>query len=119
MTTYAVFDRNANAAPAAVADRFSWFAAILPPIYLLAHGLFLALLGYLVATAGLIAASNWIGDDVAFWLYVLLSIWIGFEASGFRRAALVRNGWRYRADVIAAAADLAQVEWLKRNTPNA
>ncbi len=119
MTTYAVFDRNANAAPAAVADRFTGFAAIMPPSYFVAQGRVLALVGYIVAPAGGIAASNWIGDDVAFWLYVLLSIWIGFEASGFRRAALARSGWHYRADVIAAAADLAQVEWLKRISPDA
>ena len=33
MTTYAVFDRNANGAPAVVPDRFSWFAALLLWLY--------------------------------------------------------------------------------------
>ena len=120
MTTYAVFEPNAKGtAPAAVADRFSWFAAILPPVYMLVHGLWLVLLGYIVVVAALGAAGNWIGDDVSFWLYVLFALWIGFEASGLRRAALSRRGWRYRADIIASATDLAQVEWLKQQRANA
>ena len=39
MTLYSVFDRRLDEAPATVPDRFSWFAALLPPIWALAHGL--------------------------------------------------------------------------------
>src|SRR6185437_8661590 len=49
MTIYAVFDRDAKEVPAVVAERFSWLAFLLPPLFALRHGLLLALLGWLVA----------------------------------------------------------------------
>ena len=113
VTLYSVFEREAEA-PAAVADRFSWFAALLPPVYALVHGLWLALLGYIVALAALVGISPWIGGEAAFWLYVILAALIGFEASTLQRLKLASRGWRYRTEVIAAAEDLAQVEFLKR-----
>jgi hypothetical protein len=113
MTTYAVFDRDAKEAPAVVPERFSWFAAILPPIYALVHGLWLELVGYIVAVVLLSLASNTIGDGAAFWVYVLFAIWLGFEAPSFRKSALKGRGWRYRTDVIAAGADLAELEGMK------
>jgi len=114
MTTYAVFDRNAKGAPAVVPDRFSWFAALLPPVFALVHGLWLELVAYVAVVALLSMASVWIGDDASFWIYVVFALWIGFEAAGLRRSALKRQGWNYRTDVIAAADDLAELEWLKR-----
>ncbi|RYE88174.1 MAG: DUF2628 domain-containing protein, partial [Hyphomicrobiales bacterium] len=99
-------------APAVVPDKFSWAAAILPPVYALNHGLWLGLVLYVVAVAAIGVSSLWIGDDAAFWLYGLLAVLIGFEAAGFRRAKLRRKGWAYRSDVIAAAPDLAQRDWL-------
>ena len=33
MTLYSVFDRRHDEAPAVVADRFSWLAALLPPVF--------------------------------------------------------------------------------------
>jgi hypothetical protein len=114
MTTFAIFDRPDSAAPTVVADRFSWFAALLPPVFALAHGLWLALLGYAIILAVLIAGRSWIGDGAAFWIYVVSAIWIGFEAPALRRAALRRRGWSDRGDIIAMSPDLAQLEWLKR-----
>jgi hypothetical protein len=49
-----------------------------------------------------------------FWLYVLLAILIGLEAGAIRRAHLGRDGWRHVAEIVAPAADVAEVEWLKR-----
>jgi hypothetical protein len=43
MTVYAVFDRDANLVPAVVPERFSWFAAFLPPVFAIVHGLWLEL----------------------------------------------------------------------------
>ena len=113
MTIYAVFDKGATETTTVVADRFSWFAAILPPIFALAHGLWPSLLGYLVLVAALVVASRVIGGGAAFWTYVAIATWIGFEAPAFRRAALRRRGWSYRSDVIAAAEDLAELEGVK------
>ena len=112
MTLYSVFERPDEMAPAVVPEKFSWAAAILPPAYALYHGLWLGLLLYVAAVAVIIVASLWVGGDAAFWLYVLLAALVGFEAAGFRRAKLRAKGWRYRSDVVAAAPDLAQRDWL-------
>jgi hypothetical protein len=119
MTTYAVFDKDAMPVPAVVPDRFSWFAALLPPVFALAHGLWLELLAYVVLVVLLGFASRLIGDDASFWIYVVFAIWIGFEASALRRSALARKGWRYRTDLIAPADDLAQLEGFKLRRPAA
>ena len=113
MTIYAVFDKEAIDAPAVVADRFSWFAALLPPVFALVHGLWLELVGYLILLALVSVASAVIGDDASFWIYVVLAIWIGFEAPALRRGALHRRGWRYRGEVVAAEEDLAMLGGLR------
>ena len=115
MTIYSVFERPNEIAPTVVPEKFSWFAALLPPVYALYHGLWLGLLAYVVATVAIGAASRlWLGGEAGFWLYMLLAILIGFEAAGFRRAKLRAKGWSYRSDVVAGAADLAQRDWLLR-----
>jgi hypothetical protein len=117
VTLYSVFERSSDPAPAVVPEKFSWFAALLPPVYALVHGLWLGLIGYIVLVAALVLAGLYLGDDAGFWLYVLAAILIGFEAPALRRAKLKSGGWTYRTDVVAAAEDLAQTEWLKRKAP--
>ena len=112
MTLYSVFERADEIAPVVVPEKFSWAAAILPPIYALYHGLWFGLFLYIVKVAGIVVASLWIGGEASFWLYVLLAALAGFEAAGFRRAKLKRKGWTYRSDVVASAPDLAQRDWL-------
>lgn len=113
MTLYAVFDRDAKEAPAVVADRFSWFAALLPPVYALVHALWLELVVFVIAAVLLSAAASAIGDDAAFWIYVVLALWFGFEAPSLRASALRRRGWRHRADVVATSEDAAQIEGIR------
>lgn len=112
MTLYSVFERADEIAPVVVPEKFSWAAAILPPVYALYHGLWLGLFLYILAVAAIVVASLWIGGEAGFWLYVLLAVLGGFEAAGFRRGKLKRKGWTYRSDVVAAAPDLAQRDWL-------
>lgn len=114
MTLYSMFDRRLDEPPAVVPDRFSWFAALLPPVYGLAHGLWLALIAYVVGVALIAVASLWLGADAGFWLYVCLALLIGFEAPTLRRRALRRRGYIYRSELIAAAPDMAQVDWMRR-----
>ena len=116
MTLYSIFERPDELAPAVVPERFSWFAALLPPVYGLVHGLWLGLVLYVAALVVLVFASAWIGDDAMFWLYVLLAALIGLEAPAFRRRALKARGWSYRTDLVAAAPDLAQRDWLSRRS---
>ena len=91
MTLYSLFTRNGadgpDAAPQAVAERFSWFAFLLPPVYALVHRLWLAFLGLVVVILALGFAGRWLGGDAAFWLYGLMALWFGFEAP----AELVRQ----------------------------
>lgn len=112
MTLYSVFERPNEIAPAVVPEKFSWAAAILPPVYALWHGLWLGLFLYVVALAAIVVASLWVGGEAALWLYLLLAALAGFEAAGFRRGKLTARGWTYRSDVIAAAPDLAQRDWI-------
>ena len=115
MTLYAIFEPKPGKAggPDAVAERFSWFAAILPPVFALAHGLWLELLGFVVVAVALRFAAPWIGGSAAFGLYVLFVLWIGFAAASIRRHALAWRGWRHRRDIVAAAPDLARLNWLE------
>ncbi|HQZ12912.1 MAG TPA: DUF2628 domain-containing protein [Devosia sp.] len=114
MTLYSVFDRRQNEAPEVVPDRFSWFAALLPPVYAALHRLWLALIGWVLLMIGVGLIGTFFGAELGFWVYVLLAILIGFEAPALRRLGLRRRGYLYRSELIAAAPDLAQVIWMKR-----
>ncbi len=113
MTIYAVFDHAAKPAPVAVPDRFSWFAALLPPVFALARGLWLELVAYLVVVMLLAAAVPSIGGDAVGWIYLVFAVWIGFEAPALRRGALSRRRWRFRGDFVAASEDVAMLEGLR------
>ncbi len=115
MTLYSIYARPEQAAPAAVPDRFSWFAALFPPVFALVHGLWLALAGMVLFVALLAFVAAWVGPEAGFWLYVLAAFLFGLEASGLRRAKLARSGWVWSGDLVAAAEDLAQTEWLRRS----
>jgi hypothetical protein len=79
-----------------VKDGFSWLTAIFPPIGLLAKGLWLALIAYLVGIGLLVwlletlkVDGQWIGLVVS-----MIGIYLGFEASTLKRWKLERAGWR-------------------------
>ncbi len=115
MTLYAIFDPKAGnrALPAIVPEKFSWLAALLPPVFFLVHGLWLALLGFVAALVALGFAARFIGGDVAFGLYVLGAVWLGLAAPALRRHRLSRHGWRHRGDRVASGADLARLEAMR------
>lgn len=113
MTLYSLY-RAENQEPIAVADGFSWFAALLPPLYALLHGLWLLLAGWLVLVAAVVALGVFGGATAAFWTYVLAALLIGLEAGTFHRRALRHRGWRHIGEYLATEPDLAIVEALKR-----
>ena len=115
MTLYAIFDPRPGRPdlPMAVPEKFSWLAALLPPVFLMAHGLWLELLAWVAAVLALVVLSGFIGDETAVLLYLLASIWLGFAAPGLRRHALAWRGWRQRGERVALNAELAQLEALR------
>ncbi|KRA47860.1 DUF2628 domain-containing protein [Devosia sp. Root635] len=115
MTLYAIFDPKPGKPdlPAVVPETFSWLAAVLPPVFLLKHGLWLELVAWLLKVVALVVLSRFIGADAACLLYLLATIWLGFAAAGLRRHALQWRGWIFRGPRIAPSADLAQLEALQ------
>jgi hypothetical protein len=124
MTVYSIFEKPQGKAannrasrlipPVAVADRFSWLAMIFPPVFALLNGLWLLLLFWIALVVGLVYATRLIGEDASFWLYVLVAVFLGFEAPAFRRDGLLARGFLWRGDLIASAPDLAERDFLLR-----
>jgi hypothetical protein len=89
-----------------VRDGFSWVAALFAPIWLLAHRLWWALLGFIIIAGGLqllkLAApfdQRWIGLAL-----FALNLLVGLEADTLRRWALDRRGWRVLGSVTGKSA---------------
>ena len=117
MTIYSVYTRDrahTGTESRAVPDRFIWSAALFTPVWALVHGLWVAFIAWLAFAIALVVASDFIGGDAAFWVYVLASVLIGFEAPSLRRASLANGGWRYRGEAAAGSADVAEAECLRR-----
>jgi hypothetical protein len=126
MTVYSIFEKPQEkaaknrapgpAAPVAVPERFSWTAAILPPLFAVLNGLWLLLAFWIALVVGLAYVGRVIGDDAAFWLYVLVAVFMGFEAPAFRRDGLLARGFVWRGDIVSAGEDLATRDYLLRAT---
>ena len=79
-----------------IRDGFSFAAAVLAPLWLLAHRVWLALLGY-VAVVLLLAAVTWATGAGPGWALLLVGamhLVIGFEAASLQRWAMESRGWR-------------------------
>ncbi|HET9715907.1 MAG TPA: DUF2628 domain-containing protein [Pseudolabrys sp.] len=78
-----------------VRDGFYFWAFLLAPLWLLVHGLWLALLIYIIfhtaIETGLALAG--ISANVQILVGVLIALIIGLEASSIRRWTLARRGW--------------------------
>lgn len=112
MAIYSIFIREDDPEPRAVPDRFSWFAALLPPVHALTYGLWWGLLGWIAGTAAIVGSAWVIGADAAFWLYLLFALFIGFEAGALRRGQLRRRGFADRGERIAAHEDEAATGYI-------
>ena len=78
-----------------VPDGFSWSAAFLAPLWMLAHRLWLPLLGYVVLAAlvELVRESGAVAYGWTTIAAVALNLLVGFEADTLRRWSLARRGW--------------------------
>ena len=116
MTLYAILRSDTGALPQAVPEKFSWFAALLPPVHALAHRLWGQIVLFVLAIVALVFAAPYIGADAVIWLYILFAIAFGFAAPGARQRALKRRGYGPAGYRYAPEADLARIASLE-NTP--
>ena len=105
--------------PVAIADKFSWAAALLPPVWALVHRLWLELAAILFFMIGLDLAASYIGAEAAFWIYVAAAVWLGFEAPQLRAGAYTRKNFSESASLLAPSADLAVLKFLRQTDRSA
>lgn len=103
----AAFDSDAEV----VADRFSFAAFLLPPVWCAWHRLWGALAVVVAAVAALVVLAWAINTTTALWLAVLAAALLGWESSSVRERALKARGWVWRADLRAASTDEAEARW--------
>lgn len=115
MTLYAIYDPKPGRPdlPAVIPEHFSWFAALLPPVFLLQHGLWLECVAWAIKLVLLVLLSTVIGGAAAFALYLLVALWLGFAASGLRRHGLAWRGWTFRDNRVALNGDLALLDSIR------
>jgi Protein of unknown function (DUF2628) len=79
-----------------VRDGFSFWAFLLGPLWMLWHGLWLVLAGYLILAAALQFVLRAAGaqSGLAFAAGALLALLVGFEAATLRRVTLTRRRWK-------------------------
>lgn len=94
-----------------VADRFSFAAFLVPPVWCVWHGLWAALAVVLAAAVALVFVAWAVNSSMAVWLAVLAALLLGFEASSVRERSLKARKWVWRADIRAANVGEAELRW--------
>jgi Protein of unknown function (DUF2628) len=104
MSVYTVHEpplRSADALPDAerfafVRDGFSFWAFLFAPLWMLWHGMWLVLVGYIVFSAGLVSALAALGASQTALVVVglFISLLVGLEAGTLRRLTYWRRGWK-------------------------
>lgn len=87
------FDANHNEALPirVIAQKFSWYAFLLTPIWAIHRRLFKALMIWLVAVLALLALTSVLPFEV-FWPLLLLGFWFGLEAPNFEADTAIGKG---------------------------
>ncbi|HSO47155.1 MAG TPA: DUF2628 domain-containing protein [Rhizobiaceae bacterium] len=94
-----------------VAGRFSWFALLFAPVYLLWHRLWYAFALWLLVTIGIAVIGATLGGQLSLPLSLLPSLFLAIEGPQLIRARLERLGWREAATVQAANAAEAELRF--------
>ncbi len=100
-----------------VRDKFSWSAALVPPLWAILNGLWLEMFAWGLATLLIVVAGAFFGGEAAVWLYVLMALWFGFSAADLRIAALMRSGYVAAGARIASDEMLAERDFLLERAP--
>src|SRR5262245_60216028 len=86
-----------------VRDKFSMWAFLFAPLWMVWRRLWLVLLLYVIGMTALQAGLRAVGapNAVKFTVGLLISLLIGFEASTLRRWTFARRGWISHGVVVA------------------
>jgi hypothetical protein len=92
-----------------VRDGFSFPALLFGGIWMLLHRMWMAVLGYVVVTAGLAVLLQRYGSvGVALSVWTFFALLVGFEAPTLRRFTLGRRGYRAVGLVVGDDQELAE-----------
>jgi hypothetical protein len=125
MPIYTVHAPTADNAGIAATDRFAFvrdgfhfWAALLGPLWLAWHRLWLALIGWIVVMIAIDVgmARLGAGGTAIFLTNVLIALLMGFEASSIRRWTLLRRNWRQLDVVVADNQESAERRFFDRWT---
>lgn len=108
MRLYSIYEKTLDGGEEeleVVADTFSWFAAILTPIWCIVHLMWLELLAYVGVAFILGFVTFFVGEEASWWIGILVALLIGFEAESIRGRFLERKGFVLKAMVPAASPD--------------
>ncbi len=97
-------------------DGFHGWAFVAPPIWLLAHRQWLALLSYAIVISLLVVGLVWLGVGAITVVVAALcvSLLVGFEAATIRRWTLARRGWASLGFVVGEDRDIAEQRFFAR-----
>jgi hypothetical protein len=101
-----------------VRDGFYFWAMVFSVIWLVWHRLWLALIGWIVLTAGVDVglAALGVGRGTILAVNLLLALLFGFEAASLRRWTLSRRKWRQLDIVVADDEESAERRFFERWT---
>jgi Protein of unknown function (DUF2628) len=101
-----------------VRDGFHIWAVLLGPVWLIWHRLWLALIGWLAATAAIdfVIARLHAGRGAMFFADVLIALLMGFEGASLQRWTMSRRKWRQLDIVVADNEEAAERRFFDRWT---
>lgn len=97
-------------------DRFNWFAALFPPFWAVANGLWKVLALMIVALLAMMVLGVFFTLPLA-GLYLLGVWWLGFEANNIHSRALTKKGWGGGVDIIATDDLMSEQAYFARKEP--
>jgi hypothetical protein len=125
MPVYTVHAPTTSDAGISAADRFAFardgfhfWAALLGPLWLVWHRLWLALIGWIVVIAAVNFGMSALGAgrNALLLANLLLALLMGFEAASLRRWTLSRRNWRQLDIVVADDEEAAERRFFDRWT---
>lgn len=103
-----------------VKDGFSLSAALFGPLWILANGLWLALLGYLVVAVLLSISLEAAGapDHIKSIVFLGLNLLVGFEADALKRWTMDRRGWTQLGSVMGETRNVCERRFFEAWLPS-